>query len=197
MKSLITDLLAYSRVGSSGKELAPVAMEEIFKRVIDHLQLTIDQGGATVTHDPLPAVLGDNAQMVQLLQNMIGNAIKFRGAEPPHVHVGVRKQGEHWPFFVRDNGIGIDPQHTERVFVIFQRLHNRAEYPGTGIGLAICRKIVERHGGSIWVESVPGKGATFYFTLQPAESGVGEPAPPEVVKKRPKDAVADRATDLI
>jgi PAS domain S-box-containing protein len=197
MKSLITDLLAYSRVGSSGKELAPVAMEEIFKRVIDHLQLTIDQGGATVTHDPLPAVLGDNAQMVQLLQNMIGNAIKFRGAEPPHVHVGVRKQAEHWLFFVRDNGIGIDPQHTERVFVIFQRLHNRAEYPGTGIGLAICRKIVERHGGSIWVESVPGKGATFYFTLQPAESGVGEPAPPEVAKKRPKDAVADRATDLI
>jgi light-regulated signal transduction histidine kinase (bacteriophytochrome) len=142
-------------------------------------------------------VLGDNAQMVQLLQNMIGNAIKFRGAEPPHVHVGVRKQAEHWLFFVRDNGIGIDPQHTERVFVIFQRLHNRAEYPGTGIGLAICRKIVERHGGSIWVESVPGKGATFYFTLQPAESGVGEPAPPEVAKKRPKDAVADRATDLI
>jgi light-regulated signal transduction histidine kinase (bacteriophytochrome) len=197
MKSLITDLLAYSRVGTRDKEFAPVAMEEIYKRVIDDLQLAITDTGATVTHDPLPVVLGDHAQMTQLLQNLIGNAIKFHGKEPPRVHVGVRQQGGHWLFFVRDNGIGIDPQHTERVFVIFQRLHKRDEYAGTGIGLAICRKIVERHGGRIWIESEPGKGSTFYFTLQPAEDWSAEAASPGIAKARPKDAVADRATDLI
>jgi PAS domain S-box-containing protein len=197
MKSLITDLLAYSRVGSRGKEFAPVEMEEIFKRVIGTLQLAIDEVGATVTHDPLPAVLGDAVQIIQLLQNLIGNAIKFRGTEPPRVHVGAAQLREHWLFFVRDNGIGIDPQHTERVFVIFQRLHLQEEYPGTGIGLAICRKIVERHGGRIWVDSEPGKGATFYFTLQPAESLAPEVAQSEVVKPQPRDAVVDRASDLI
>jgi chemotaxis family two-component system sensor kinase Cph1 len=150
-----------------------------------------------VDHDPLPVVKGDDVQMVQLLQNLIGNAIKFRGTEPPRVHVGARKLGENWLFFVRDNGIGIDPKHTERVFVIFQRLHNRDEYPGTGIGLAICRKIVERHAGRIWVESKPGNGATFYFTLQPAESLPPEGAPADVAKPRSRDAVADRAKDLI
>jgi PAS domain S-box-containing protein len=197
MKSLITDLLAYSRVGSRGKEFAPVEMEEIFKRAVGTLQLAIEEAGATVTHDPLPAVLGDAVQIIQLLQNLIGNAIKFRGTEPPRVHVGAAQLREHWLFFVRDNGIGIDPQHTERVFVIFQRLHLQEEYPGTGIGLAICRKIVERHGGRIWVDSEPGKGATFYFTLQPAESSSPEVAQSEVVKPQPRDAVVDRASDLI
>lgn len=197
MKDLITDLLAYSRVGTHGKEFAPVAMEEVVKRVTDSLQMAIEEKGATVTSDPLPVVLGDKVQMIQLVQNLIGNAIKFRGVEPPRVYVGARKQDEHWLFFVRDNGIGIDPQYTERVFVIFQRLHSREEYPGTGIGLAICRKIVERHGGSIWVESVPGQGATFFFTLLPAEGWAPEAATPDSAKPQSRDAVADRATDLI
>lgn len=197
MKNLITDLLMYSRVGTHGKALAPVAMDEVFKRVTESLQLAIKDEDATVTSDPLPPVLGDHVQMVQLLQNLIGNAIKFRDAEPPRVHVGVRQQGEHWLFFVRDNGIGIEQQYLERIFIIFQRLHNRAEYPGTGIGLAICRKIVERHGGQIWVESTPGEGATFYFTLQPAESWVPEAAPGEAAERRKRETIADRATDLI
>ncbi len=164
MKGLITDLLAYSRVGTHGKEFAPVEMEEVLKRVVDNLQLAIEDGGAAVTHDPLPAVLGDEVQLTQLLQNLIGNALKFRATEPPRVHVGTRRSGQEWNFFVRDNGIGIDPQYSERIFVIFQRLHNRNEYPGTGIGLAICRKIVERHGGRIWFELAagPGRHVSFY-----------------------------------
>jgi PAS domain S-box-containing protein len=197
MKNLITDLLAYSRVGTHAKEFTAVAMEEVLKQVTDSLRLAIEDQGARVTHDPLPSVLGDTTQLGQLLQNLIGNALKFRGEKPPHVHIGVQKQDEHWLFFVRDNGIGIDPQYAERVFVIFQRLHNRDEYPGTGIGLAICRKIVERHAGRIWVESVPGNGATFYFTLQPAKSTPPETTPQDVAKQRRRDAVADRATDLI
>ncbi|HSL44768.1 MAG TPA: ATP-binding protein [Anaerolineales bacterium] len=196
MKSLISDLLAYSRVGTRGKELAPVEMEEVFERVTRIMKLAIEDSQAVITHDPLPVVLADNGQMIQLLQNLIANAIKFRGTQPPRVHVGVRRHDAHWLFFVRDNGIGIDPQYSERIFVIFQRLHNRDEYPGTGIGLAICRKIVERHGGQIWVESELDKGATFYFTLQPAEHITPEMALAEG-KPRTRDTVADRATDLI
>jgi PAS domain S-box-containing protein len=197
MKSLITDLLAYSRVGTRGKEFAPVAMEDMLERATGNLKLAMEESEATLTHDSLPVVLADNMQMIQLLQNLIGNAIKFRGAKPPRIHVGVRNRGEDWLFFVRDNGIGIDPQYAERIFVIFQRLHNRAEYPGTGIGLAICRKIVERHGGQIWVESQPGSGATFYFTLPPAEQLPPSAAGPEPSKRSARDTVADRATDLI
>lgn len=196
MKSLITDLLAYSRVGTRGRELAPVEMEDILERVRRNLKLAIEDSSAIITHDPLPTVLADSGQMVQLLQNLIANAIKFRDTGSPRVHVGVRRQDVHWLFFVRDNGIGIDPQYAERIFVIFQRLHNRFEYPGTGIGLAICRKIVERHGGHIWVESEPGNGASFYFTLHPAESLPPESSVAEG-KPRPRDSVADRATDLI
>jgi PAS domain S-box-containing protein len=197
MKSLLSDLLAYSKVGSDGKEFASVTLEETLKRAVDNLQPVIQDSRATVTHDPLPLVTGDDVQMVQLLQNLIENAIKFHGAELPRIHVGVRQMGERWLLFVRDNGIGIDPQFTERVFGIFQRLHITSQYPGTGIGLAICRKIVERHGGRIWVDSEPGKGATFYFTLQPAEAWSPSSVSPEVVKPRSKDTVADRATDLI
>jgi chemotaxis family two-component system sensor kinase Cph1 len=113
------------------------------------------------------------------------------------VHIGSSRLGERWLFYVRDNGIGIDPQHAEQIFGIFQRFHNQDQYPGTGIGLAISRRIIERHGGRIWVDSEPGKGATFYFTLQPVESWVPETLPPEVLKKRTRDTVADRATDLI
>jgi PAS domain S-box-containing protein len=197
MKNLISDLLAYSRVDTRGKEFTRVSMEETLHRVLEYLQLAIADSGATVTHDPLPAVLGDGSQLAQLLQNLIANAIKFHGEEPPRVHVGVSRQAEYWQFFVRDNGIGIDSQYADRIFVIFQRLHNRDEYPGTGIGLAICRKIVERHYGRIWVESEPGKGATFYFTLHPAEGWSQEVTLADVAKPRPRDAVADRASDLI
>jgi len=135
--------------------------------------------------------------MFQLFQNLIENAIKFHGAQLPRIHVGVQQLGERWLFFVQDNGIGMEPQFTERVFVLFQRLHNQEQYPGRGVGLAISRKIVERHGGRIWVDSEPGKGATFYFTLDPAERWTPEIVPAEVVKPRTKDTIVDRATDLI
>jgi light-regulated signal transduction histidine kinase (bacteriophytochrome) len=120
---------------------------------------------AEVTHDPLPTVQGDAKQLGLVLQNLVGNALKFHGEAPPRIHIAARRDGQHWVFAVRDNGIGIDPKHTERIFGVFQRLHTRREYPGTGIGLAICKKIIERHGGRIWVESEPGRGATFFFTL--------------------------------
>jgi len=118
-----------------------------------------------VTLDPLPAVNGDGTQLVSLFQNLIGNALKFRDSAPPRIHVGARRNGMYWHFSVCDNGIGIDPQYFDRIFGVFQRLHTRKEFPGTGVGLAICKKIVERHGGQIWVESVPGEGTTFHFSL--------------------------------
>jgi PAS domain S-box-containing protein len=197
MRNLISDLLAYSRIGSSGNKFMPVVLEETLQRVTENLQADITGTRAMITHDPLPSVLGDEEQMVQLLQNLIQNAIKFRSTEPPRIHISVQQLEERWLFFVHDNGIGIDPQYTERVFVIFQRLHSVDQYPGTGIGLAICRKIVERHGGRIWVDSEPGKGSTFYFTLQPAELWTPEQVPADVVQPRSKDSVVDRASDLI
>lgn len=172
MQQLIADLLAYSRVGTRGRAFVPIDCEAVFARVLGDIQLLVQQSGATVTHDPLPTVLGDDAQLGQLLQNLLTNALKFRGTQAPHVHVAAERDGVEWKFAVRDNGIGIAPEHVERIFVIFQRLHTTAEYPGTGIGLAICKKIVERHGGRMWVESTPGEGATFYFTI-PLQ--VGEP----------------------
>jgi PAS domain S-box-containing protein len=197
MRDLIADLLAYSRIGSSRKEFAPVILEDTFNQVLENLQPVIDNAHATVTHDPLPSVLGDDTQMIQLLQNLIDNAIKFRGVELPHIHVGASQMEDRLLFFVRDNGIGIDPQYTEKVFVIFQRLHTPDKYPGTGIGLAICRKIVERHGGRIWVDSEPGKGSTFYFTLTPAEAWSPEQVPAVMARPRSKDTIVDRASDLI
>jgi PAS domain S-box-containing protein len=165
MWKLINDLLTYSRVGTREKELKPTDCETVLNQSLNNLKVAIEENGAFVTHDPLPTVMVDNLQWVQLFQNLIGNAIKFRGNEPPRVHVSASRNGNGWIFSVRDNGIGIAPEYAESIFTIFKRLHGRKDYPGTGIGLAICKKIVERHGGRIWVESEVGKGATFYFTL--------------------------------
>jgi PAS domain S-box-containing protein len=165
MQQLITDLLAYSRVGTRGKPFAPMDTEVVLAQALTHLRLAMDDCQAVVTHDPLPTIPGDALQLVQLFQNLIGNAIKFHGAEPPRVHIAATPKERFWEFAVRDNGIGFGPQYAERIFVIFQRLHTRQEYPGTGIGLAVCKRIVERHGGRIWAESAPGAGATFAFTL--------------------------------
>jgi PAS domain S-box-containing protein len=197
LKSLISDLLAYSKVSTSGRQFAPVEMARVISNVLETYQPIVAEYKGSITYDDLPTVSGDDEQMIQLLQNLIDNSIKFRSKEPPRIHVGARQLSERWLFFVRDNGIGIDPQYTERVFVIFQRLHSRDDYPGTGIGLAVCRKIIERHGGHIWVDSEPGKGATFYFTLAPVDVGQPTTGQSNLEAQRQKDTIADRATDLI
>ncbi len=172
MQRLINDLLAYSRVDSEGKDFAPANCEKVFDRTIVNLKKVIEESDAAVSHDPLPTVMADESQLIQLFQHLIGNAIKFREDEPPGVHVSVEKRENEWLFSVQDNGIGIDPEHFERIFMIFQRLNSEAKYRGAGIGLSISRKIVERHGGRIWVNSEPGKGSTFYFTI-PIADGIG------------------------
>ncbi len=169
MQRLINDLLAYSRVGTRAMERVVVPMEEVLRAVLANLTSSIEEHQASITHDPLPPVHGNESQLVQLLQNLIGNAIKFHGADAPKVHIGVRRDPQGWAFSVADNGIGIAPQYFERIFVIFQRLNPRENYPGTGIGLAICKKIVERHGGRIWVESAGDRGSTIWFTLPVAQ----------------------------
>jgi PAS domain S-box-containing protein len=167
MSQLITDLLAYSRVGSKGKELRPTDADKALAGAMANLRGSIQEAGATVTHEELPTVKADSTQVMQLFQNLIGNAIKFRSPDRPcQVHISAKQSEGQWVFAVRDNGIGIPPEQSERVFVIFQRLHGREKYPGTGIGLAICKKIVERHGGRIWVGSSPGEGSTFCFTIR-------------------------------
>ena len=165
MQNLINDLLQYSRVGTRGKPLMPTDAGVGFEAACANLKVAIEESDAEVTSDPLPVVMADENQLVQLFQNLIGNAIKFRGQKPPRIHVGAERRDGNWLFSVSDNGIGIEPQYLERIFLIFKRLHSRTEYPGTGVGLAVCKKIVERHGGKIWVESEPGKGSTFFFTL--------------------------------
>lgn len=172
MQTLINDLLAYSRVGTRGKPFAPTDCAEALERALANLRLIIEETDADITHDDLPTLAIDDVQVTQLFQNLIGNAIKFRrqGIRPA-IRVGVEHADDEWLFSVRDNGIGIEPKDFERIFVIFQRLHSREEYDGTGIGLAVCKKIVERHGGRIWVESEPGEGSTFYFTIPDRESG--------------------------
>jgi PAS domain S-box-containing protein len=180
MKQLIEDLLAYSRVGTKGADFRPVAADAALRRALFNLRAAIEEAGAAVTHDPLPTLPADEGQLAQVFQNLIGNALKFRSASVPRIHVGVAEKETEWEFEVRDNGIGIEPQYYERIFMVFQRLHNKGEYPGTGIGLAICKKVVERHGGRIRVESRPAQGPTqvanqgssFYFTL-PKEKGEG------------------------
>ncbi len=168
MQRLIEDLLQFSRVGTRGEALVSTDAQAVLDGVIESLRAAIEESSACVTHDPLPHVLADTRQLEELLTNLVGNALKFRGGDAPRVHVNAQRDGRHWTFRVRDNGIGIDPQYFERIFVIFQRLHARDEYPGTGVGLALCKKIVERHGGRIWVESAPGAGTTFLFTLPAA-----------------------------
>ena len=166
MKQLIEDLLAYSRVGTRDKNFKPVDAGSSLGRALTNLRAAIQDSGATVTHDPLPTIPCDEVQVAQLFQNLIGNALKFRKPDAaPAVHVGAADQGAEWEFMVRDNGIGIEPQYFQRIFMVFQRLHDKGEYPGTGIGLAIVKKVVERHGGRIWVQSQPGAGTTFHFTM--------------------------------
>jgi light-regulated signal transduction histidine kinase (bacteriophytochrome) len=165
MQTLINDLLSYSRIGRRGEPIQATEAEAALQASLENLNLAIQEYGASITNEDLPTVQADPTQLIQLFQNLIGNALKFRAERPPQIHVGVTDAGDFWQFSVQDNGIGIEPQYFERVFQVFQRLHTRREYKGTGIGLAICKKIVERHGGRIWVESEVGQGTTFYFTL--------------------------------
>lgn len=176
MQGLINDILDYSRVGSRNQALTTVEISTVVKAALNNLTAAINDSDAEISLDPLPAVVGDGALLTQLFQNLIGNGLKFRGESPPRIHISAQlaasTENDHhpgtdklWTFCVADNGIGFDPQYTDRIFRIFQRLHTRDEYPGAGIGLAICKKIIERHGGQIWAESEPGQGSTFFFTL--------------------------------
>jgi light-regulated signal transduction histidine kinase (bacteriophytochrome) len=165
MATLVNDLLLYSRIASQARPLVQTNGATVLTNVIANLALAISESGATITFDKLPMLNADPTQLAQVFQNLIANAIKFRGERAPEIHVGASEQDGICTMFVRDNGIGIEPQYYGRVFEVFQRLHTRTEYQGTGIGLAICKKIVERHGGRIWIESTPGTGSAFYFTL--------------------------------
>lgn len=166
MSQLINDLLAYGRITSRDQELSPVELEPALAGALANLHSAIDESHATITHDNLPVVSGSFTQLMQLFQNLIGNAMKFRSPDRPClIHVGVEQRENEWLLQVRDNGIGIPKESYERIFVIFQRLHARSKYPGTGIGLSVCKKIVERHGGRMWLDSTPDQGSTFYFTL--------------------------------
>jgi light-regulated signal transduction histidine kinase (bacteriophytochrome) len=166
MQRLIQDLLTYSRVGTKGKELLSTSSEEALQQALVNLRGAVEESGALVTHDPLPTVMADEMQLIQLFQNLVGNGIKYQNAGVPRIHVSAAPNGgQKWIFSVQDNGLGIDSQYFERIFGMFQRLHRRDEFAGTGIGLAICKKIVERHCGNISVESTPGEGSTFRFAL--------------------------------
>ncbi|MBD0308365.1 MAG: GHKL domain-containing protein, partial [Microcoleus sp. T1-bin1] len=165
MQQLINDLLAYSRLGTRGQEFEPADCKAAVQQSLCNLQIAIAEKKAVITCDAMPTVMADEFQLVQLFQNLIANSIKFCRQDIPLIHIAACRQEGEWVFSVRDNGIGIDPEYADRIFIIFQRLHSRRQYSGTGIGLAMCKRIVERHGGRIWVESQEGKGATFYFTI--------------------------------
>jgi PAS domain S-box-containing protein len=169
MQDLINDLLAYSRVSTKGKEFKATDCNKVLEQILQNLRFTIEDAHAEVTWKPLPTVMADESQLRQLFQNLISNAIKFRGDEPAKVHIWADQEDGQSIFHIQDNGIGIDPQYVERIFLLFQRLHGKKEYPGTGIGLAICKKIVERHHGRLWVESNPGQGSTFSFSIASVE----------------------------
>ncbi len=170
MRDLINDLLAYSRVSTRGSALAATDCNVALDTALANLSVAIRESGALVTKDRLPTVMADSTQITQVLQNLLGNAIKFRAARTPEIHVGAERNGGAWLFSVRDNGIGMEAVYSERIFKVFQRLHTRREYAGTGIGLAICKKIIERHGGRIWVTSQPNEGSTFHFTIPEGRS---------------------------
>lgn len=169
MQTLVRDLLTYSRIETQESPTREVRMEEVLDRVLSLLESEIRDTGALITRTKLPVVVGDATQLVQLLLNLLQNAIKYRSTEAPRIQVAAERRGDRWVFSVADNGIGIEPRHAERIFEVFERLHTAQEYQGTGIGLAICRRVVQRHGGEIWVESEPGRGSTFFFTLPAVE----------------------------
>ena len=177
MSHLVNTLLEFASFGSGFKEFADVDMESVFYQACAVLRTPIKETGAVVTHDPLPIVRGDELQIRQLLQNLIGNAIKYCGQAPPRIHVAAGDGREHWTFSVSDNGFGVAPEYKEMVFGMFVRLHDKAEIPGSGVGLAFCKLIVENHGGKIWLESELGKGSTFYFTLPHSQADATQPGP--------------------
>ena len=165
MQNLINGLLEYSRIGTRGQKPEPVDAKTALDHALAHLHMSISESGAKITAGQLPKVSVDSFQLAQLFQNLISNAIKFRSEQTPEIRITAEHLDGQWKFAVADNGIGIEPQYADRIFLIFQRLHSRVKYPGTGIGLALCKKIIERHGGKIWVESKAGAGSTFYFTI--------------------------------
>jgi signal transduction histidine kinase len=172
MQRLINDLLTYSRMGRRKKPFEPTDVNHVLSQTVVNLKNAIEESHAVITNDALPTVMADEAQVSQLLQNLVSNAIKFRSNGPPHIHISSQQENGQWIFSVSDDGIGIDPQYHERIFAIFQRLHGRTEYDGTGIGLSVCKSIVERHGGKIWLESEFGKGSTFYFSIPNRTKGM-------------------------
>ncbi|MCI4337471.1 MAG: ATP-binding protein [Thermoplasmata archaeon] len=197
MRELVDDLLTYARLDSRARSFERVSMETVLATALATLRPAIAESGATVTHGPLPEVEGDRVQLGQVLQNLVGNALKFRGAQSPHIQIEAARNGDEWIFSVRDDGLGIAPEYQERIFVIFQRLHTREEYPGSGIGLAVCKKVVERHGGRIWVESAgrAGEGSAFHFTLPSSQR---PPTPPKLAAPSPaEDRLRRQAQSLI
>ena len=165
LDAMTNDLLQYSKITSEKREVKPVNFENVLDEALLNLKVPIEENNAVITHDPLPTIISDAQLKVQLFQNLIGNAIKYHSKETPKIHISAKKEKSQYLFSIKDNGIGISPEHLKRIFTIFQRLHTREEYEGTGIGLAIAQKIVHQQGGEIWLESELGKGSTFYFTL--------------------------------
>jgi chemotaxis family two-component system sensor kinase Cph1 len=174
IEALLSDLLEFSRLGTRARNMRHINAAVALEKAIYDLGSAIEGSGAKITYDQLPVVVANESQIARLFQNLIGNSIKFRGEKKPKIHVSAEQKENEWVFSVRDNGIGIDPQFDKRIFVVFQRLHTRQEYEGTGMGLSFCKKIVDLHGGRIWVESELGKGSTFYFTLPVREVSAKE-----------------------
>jgi light-regulated signal transduction histidine kinase (bacteriophytochrome) len=165
MQELINDLLAYAEVGKTDLPLIPADLEEVLQGALNDIPLLAQETGAEISHDPLPTLKVNSYKLGRLFRNLISNAVKFSGSRPPRIHISARQEGQEWIISVQDSGIGFDPRYAESIFKVFKRLHSKEKFSGTGIGLSICKKIIERHGGRIWAESEPGKGAAFYFTI--------------------------------